>query len=64
MVHIAKTAHREKRMKQPMTQAEHDSIIKMARQAKLPRYMYDTPAAREALKRFADLLALQSHLVP
>lgn len=30
-----------------------DEIIKEARRAKLPRYMYDSPSARQALARFA-----------
>lgn len=35
-----------------MTQEQHDDIIWWARKAKLPKYMYDTPLAREALSRF------------
>lgn len=46
-----------------MIEVEHEAIIKLARQAKLPRYMYDTPSARESLNRFAHLLALPSHMV-
>jgi hypothetical protein len=34
---------------------EDDETIRRAQQAKLPRHMYDTRSAREALRRFADL---------
>lgn len=32
-----------------------EDLIAMCRKAKLPRYMYDTPAAREALARLLSL---------
>lgn len=43
----------------PMTESDHDLVVKLARQVKMPRYMYDTPAAREALNRFIQAVALE-----
>ena len=44
-----------------MTKEEHDNLIKLARKVKMPRYMYDTPSAREALNRLAAILAMPSY---
>lgn len=41
-----------------MTDADHDLIVKLAQKVKMPRYMYDTPAARDALNRFVQAVSL------
>jgi hypothetical protein len=41
-----------------MTDADHALVVKLALQVKMPRFMYDTPSAREALNRFVQAASL------
>jgi hypothetical protein len=41
-----------------MTDADHALVVKLALQVKMPRYMYDTPSAREAMNRFVQAASL------